>query len=181
MGAKHNPGDRRRYNKPPAQHQFAKGQSGNPGGRSKGSRNFGSVLARIADSEMQMRLDGRTVTVTVVEAVIWKLMQEALKGDLRAIQASLGHFERLDAANEDAANDGPKAEPGSTGVTPAHDLATLARYRDQITRRAAAEGCLDARGAATSDPDTDDRDDDVHAEADGDADADALPEGRDHA
>ncbi len=95
MSAKRSPRDRRCYNTPPAEYQFAKGKSGNPGGRRKGSRNFHTLLAQIADSEMQMRRDGRTVTVTVAEAVIWKQIQEALNGDPRALQACLDRLERL--------------------------------------------------------------------------------------
>ena len=112
-----------------------------------------------------MRLDGRTVTVTVVEAVIWKLMQEALKGDLRAIQASLYHFERLDAAN-----DVPEDEPASAGVTPEQDAAALARYRDQIARQAAADASGNAYATAADDPDADNPN----------ACPDALPEGSGH-
>jgi hypothetical protein len=57
--------------KPPKAHQFKPGQSGNPGGRKKGSLNTNTVLKRVLESEMDLTENGqkrRRVGGSVFEA-----------------------------------------------------------------------------------------------------------------
>ncbi len=46
--------------KPPRSSQFKPGQSGNPGGRKKGSRNFRTIVLEVLDSEIELTEGGRT-------------------------------------------------------------------------------------------------------------------------
>jgi len=80
--------------KPPSHSRFKPGQSGNPGGRKKGSRNMKSVLEDILLEEIEMTENGRKRTVSMLEALIKRAVQEGLRGDLRAIKDLLDRYER---------------------------------------------------------------------------------------
>ena len=80
--------------KPPSHSRFKPGQSGNPGGRKKGSRNMKSVLEDVMLEEIEMTENGRKRTVSLLEALIKRAVQEGLRGDLRAIKDLLDRYER---------------------------------------------------------------------------------------
>lgn len=83
--------------KPPREHQFKKGQSGNPSGRPKGSLNFRTLLQRELDRQITATNNGRQVRITKREAMAMRLVAEALKGNLKAIDAVLHHAEETAA------------------------------------------------------------------------------------
>lgn len=70
------------YGKPPKSGQFAKGHSGNPNGRPKGSKNFASIILR--QSRQPVRINGpRGVrTITKLEASMMQVTNEAAKGSV---------------------------------------------------------------------------------------------------
>ena len=72
------------YGKPPRANQFAKGQSGNPKGRPKGTRNFASMFREIAQEEIQLKENGRTRVVTKLGAIMLQIVNKGVSGDLRA-------------------------------------------------------------------------------------------------
>ena len=72
------------YKRPPRATQFKKGQSGNPRGRQKATRNFKSYLAEELESTITIAAHGRTKTVTKQHAFIISLVTRAIKGDARA-------------------------------------------------------------------------------------------------
>jgi hypothetical protein len=80
--------------KPPSNSRFKPGQSGNPGGRKRGSRNLKTVLEEVLLDEIEMTENGRKRTVSLLEALIKRSAQEGLRGDLRAIKDLLDRFER---------------------------------------------------------------------------------------
>ena len=78
------------YGKPPVNSRFKQGQSGNPGGRPKGSKNKPAEAADIDDlvleeaqREMKINEGERVVAVSVAKAVIRRIALEALKGKYR--------------------------------------------------------------------------------------------------
>jgi hypothetical protein len=73
------------YGKPPRHTQFAKGQSGNPRGRPKGSQNLATVLAKAGRQRVRITENGRTRHVTKFEASMLQLLNKAASGDLKAI------------------------------------------------------------------------------------------------
>jgi hypothetical protein len=80
--------------KPPRSTQFKPGQSGNPGGRKKGSRNLKTIVKAILESEIVLTENGRPRKVPVLEALILRQVQEGLRGQLRAIESLIDRYER---------------------------------------------------------------------------------------
>jgi hypothetical protein len=81
--------------KPPPHTRFRPGQSGNPGGRKKGSLNLKTVLETVSASEIEVTENGRKRKVPRIEAMIMKAFQIGLNGDMRAIKDLLDRCERL--------------------------------------------------------------------------------------
>src|SRR3954471_10158444 len=80
--------------KPPKHTQFQRGQSGNPGGRNKGSRNLKTIIAAVMESEIELSENGRKRKVPIVEAIFWRLAQDAMRGQPRAVESLLARYER---------------------------------------------------------------------------------------
>jgi hypothetical protein len=74
------------YGKPPKDHRFKPGQSGNPNGRPVGSLNVGTVLVRILRERLTIVENGRRKTITKLETMLKQLVNQAATGDLRALK-----------------------------------------------------------------------------------------------
>jgi hypothetical protein len=70
--------------KPPASAQFKPGQSGNPKGRPKGSRNLKTDLAAISQRPISVRENGKTRHMSQQRAMLLSAYNKAIKGDQRA-------------------------------------------------------------------------------------------------
>lgn len=71
------------YCRPPKHTQFKKGQSGNPGGRPKGTLNVATVLENTLRQTVEV-VDEKTNekrTITKLEAAIQRLVDNAVEGD----------------------------------------------------------------------------------------------------
>lgn len=66
------------YMKPPKEHQFKKGQSGNPRGRPKKKETFGSITIKVLSKKV--RIKGREEKVTMTCALGLRLHELATKG-----------------------------------------------------------------------------------------------------
>lgn len=77
------------YRKPPREHQFQPGHSGNPKGRPKGARSFATQLQEVADLPVHLNEGGKRRKVSTSKAVLLRLREKALKGDQRAIDRYL--------------------------------------------------------------------------------------------
>ena len=87
------------YGRPPKSGQFAKGQSGNPQGRPKGSKNIGTMFNQMARKVIIVKENGKTKTITQMEAVLCQMTNRALSGDLRAMKDYINlarHFEEAE-------------------------------------------------------------------------------------
>lgn len=77
------------YGKPPVSGQFKKGQSGNPKGRPKASRNVGTMLEEIFFKKISISDGGVRREVTILEAILRQVANGAAKGDIRYIDRIL--------------------------------------------------------------------------------------------
>lgn len=104
---------------PPRAYRFQPGSSGNPRGRPKGSKNFATLVRQELDRKVTATSEGRTVTMTKREAMATRLVNEALKGDLKFIEAALRFSGERDSA--------PEALP-PIDADPAQDREILAAF-----------------------------------------------------
>ena len=73
---------------PPKHPQVGKGTSGNPRGRPKGSKNLSTYLMEAARDQVTATVDGRTRTISKLQATTMQLATKAADGD----QAAIGRF-----------------------------------------------------------------------------------------
>jgi hypothetical protein len=132
--------------KPPRSSQFKPGQSGNPGGRKKGSLNLKTVMTAVLESEIELTENGRKRKVPLLEAIILRQAQEALRGQPRAAESLLNRYERY------AGNEVEHSEE-----LPDDDVALLERALGRSRRRHASNPAL-----APDDPGVADREDPDH-------------------
>ena len=72
------------YRKPPKANRFQKGQSGNPRGRSKGTRNLKTDLLDELAERISIKEGDRPLRVSKQRALLKTLMARGMKGDTRA-------------------------------------------------------------------------------------------------
>jgi hypothetical protein len=77
------------YGKPPPQNRFQKGQSGNPKGRPRGSRNLSTIMERALNEKVTIKENGRQRSITKREAAVKQLANKSAGGDLKSIQVLL--------------------------------------------------------------------------------------------
>ncbi|MGB8028326.1 MAG: DUF5681 domain-containing protein [Terracidiphilus sp.] len=68
------------YGKPPESGKFKKGTSGNPSGRPKKLKDFGSQLLRELDSKLIINENGKRKVITKLEGVVKQLLNKSLSG-----------------------------------------------------------------------------------------------------
>jgi Family of unknown function (DUF5681) len=78
------------YKKPPRTTQFKRGQSGNPKGRPKGSKNFGSHVASTFARKISVHEKGKERRISVAEAMLLKMSAKAIGGDMTAMRLAIG-------------------------------------------------------------------------------------------
>lgn len=81
------------YKKPPKSKQFKSGQSGNPKGRPKKSKNFFTLLDQALDQEVVVHENGKKTQLSKREAIILRLVNEAASGNMRALNTILSTFD----------------------------------------------------------------------------------------
>jgi Family of unknown function (DUF5681) len=84
------------YGKPPKHTQFSKGRSGNPKGRPKGSQNLATIVAKTGRERVNVTTNGRTRSITKLEASVTQLANKAAAGDHRAIRELLFWIKTLE-------------------------------------------------------------------------------------
>jgi hypothetical protein len=83
------------YGKPPKDSQFKKGESGNPKGRMKNTRNLKTDLTKILEKRISVRDGERKFKVSGQEGMLMSLMSKCLKGDTTAINTLINLAVRI--------------------------------------------------------------------------------------
>lgn len=122
------------YGKPPVATRFKAGNKG--GGRKKGAKGFAASVKKLLRQPIRVTEGGKTRSVTMLDALLLKLRNEAVSGDQRAIATMLA------LAREHAPGDLPDAI-----ATSESDAEIIAGYFARNARSA-------ARDSETNNPDT---------------------------
>ena len=72
------------YGRPPRHSQFKPGQSGNRRGRPKQRRKVEDFVHDVLHQKTWISLGGKRKRVTAVEAILYRLLEQSLKGDIKA-------------------------------------------------------------------------------------------------
>jgi len=72
------------FGKPPKHTQFRKGQSGNPKGRPKGSKNINVLIRKALEEKVTVKGPGGTRSMSKCEAALMQQANKAANGDPRA-------------------------------------------------------------------------------------------------
>jgi Family of unknown function (DUF5681) len=74
------------YAKPPLHTRFRKGQSGNPKGRGKGTKNFATIFMKAMSQPVTITENGKRRKISKLDAAVTQLANDAARGDKKAIQ-----------------------------------------------------------------------------------------------
>lgn len=99
------------YKTPPDHTKYQPGQSGNPGGRPKGSKSWQTVFKNEMFSEVGLKEQGVEMKVTKLEAFAKRLVSDALAGNPKALGELLRQINlHISDATGNAASDLPASE-----------------------------------------------------------------------
>ena len=93
------------YGRPPREHQFKPGQSGNKKGRPKGSKNEATIINKLLNRKIDIRENGRLRKITVLEGILTRFADDALKGKDKSAAFLLNRQQFLETSSEQPAND----------------------------------------------------------------------------
>jgi len=96
------------YKQPPTHLQFQPGQSGNPNGRPKGTRNFKSDLRDELSETISFREGNREVSISKQRALIKRLVASAIDGDARSIATLMSFCARAFGEDNDDQQQAPE-------------------------------------------------------------------------
>jgi len=88
------------YGRPPAEHRFRKGVSGNPKGRAKGTRNFATLFMKAMTKSVTITENGKRKKISKLEAAVTQLANDAARGDKKAIQLAVALLQMCEPAIE---------------------------------------------------------------------------------
>lgn len=107
--------------KPPKHTQFKKGQSGNPKGRPRGAKGLATLARETMTEKMPVRAGGVEKKMARIEALIFRMFESAMKGNMRAA-AELFRLYAAAVPDVSVSENAPSAEELT-----ATDLAMLAQ------------------------------------------------------
>ena len=120
------PGHEVGYRKPPMHTRFKPGQSGNPRGRPKGTKNLKTDLAEELGEKIVIREGDRSQKISKQRALLKSVVNRAIKGDARAISIALSTMMRLLDTGEGV--------PGSEEVLREEELEILRAFEGRARR-----------------------------------------------
>jgi Family of unknown function (DUF5681) len=88
------------YGRPPREHQFKPGQSGNKRGRPKASASEPTVVHKLLNRKVEIRQNGLVRKISLLEAIYFKIAEDALKGNQKAAAFLLGRIQIVEPADQ---------------------------------------------------------------------------------
>ena len=88
------------YGKPPLHTRFRKGQSGNPKGRGKGTKNFATIFMKAMSQPVSINENGKRKTISKLAAAVTQLANDAARGDKKSIQVAFALWQALEPTIE---------------------------------------------------------------------------------
>jgi hypothetical protein len=88
------------YGRPPLQTQFKRGQSGNPKGRPRGAKNLETLLNEALNEVVIVNENGGRKRISKRRAAFKQLVNEAAKGNWRALKLLLDILQDIERRNE---------------------------------------------------------------------------------
>ena len=86
MAKSHKPASNVGYGKPPRDMRFKPGQSGNPNGRPKGTKNLATILEEELNNPVSLTENGKRKKISKGRVITKQAVNQAAGGDLKAIQ-----------------------------------------------------------------------------------------------
>jgi hypothetical protein len=132
------------YGKPPKEHQFKPGQTGNPKGRKKKAKrlpDIATALDAVLSRRMTINDNGQTRTADVLEAMILNLLAAAARGNFRALQTFVKLVQTF-----------PPTEERFYGYDPKRAEQVRRKLQDMIERREELERLRAGSQARTGSP-----------------------------
>lgn len=74
------------YRRPPKKSRWKPGQSGNPRGRTKGAKSIATIFRDLFAKRVTVRDQAGIRKVSVLEAIVVRIIARALQGDMKAAQ-----------------------------------------------------------------------------------------------
>jgi hypothetical protein len=109
------------FEKTPRQTRFQPGQSGNPKGRPKGSKNVTTLFIQALFARVTIRENGRRRTITKLEAMVTQQVNKAVLGNPRATQIILDKMPEIERRHP--AYFSPANEPQKPQMSPQQKFA----------------------------------------------------------
>ncbi len=88
------------YGKPPLHTRFCKGQSGNPKGRGKGTKNFATIFMKAMSQPVTINENGKRKEISKLAAAVTQLANDAARGDKKSIQLAFALLQALEPTIE---------------------------------------------------------------------------------
>ena len=88
------------YGKPPKPNQFKAGESGNPKGRHKGSKNHSTVLQETLNQRVVITEGNKQVSVTMLEAMVKGLLANSIKGKAGATNTAFKLIQQMEESTK---------------------------------------------------------------------------------
>ncbi len=88
------------YGRPPRRTQFKKGQSGNPRGRAKDSKNLPTLLMKTLQELVTVTENGQRKKITKLQAMTKQLVNKATAGEPKATQLLLNMIQLIEGRAE---------------------------------------------------------------------------------